>query len=254
MPQFRSVLLTGASSGIGRALAEACAAPGVTLHLAGRDAERLDSVAAACRARGATVHARLLDVRDAPAMAEWISASGPLDLVVANAGIAPATGSHAAKTEAVTRAVFATNLDGVLNTVLPAIELLSAQPPGLDGLRGRIAVIASIAAFVPSPVSPAYSASKAAVDAWTVASVPAARRCGIALTSVCPGFIRTPMTARFSFPMPGLMSAERAAQVILRGIAAGRVRVAFPWWMAFWARIGGLLPPPWVAAFTERSR
>ncbi len=115
-------------------------------------------------------------------------------------------------------------------------------------------MIASIAAFVPSPVSPAYGAPKAAVDAWTVASAPAARRRGVALTSVCPGFIRTPMTARFTFPMPGLMSPERAAAIILRGIAAGRVRIAFPWWMAMWARIGGLLPPRWVAAVTDRRR
>ena len=77
------------------------------------------------------------------------------------------------------------------------------------------------------------------------------RRRGIALTSACPGFIRTPMTAEFAFPMPGLMSAERAAEIILRGIAGGRVRVAFPWWMAVGARIGGLLPPRWVAAFMD---
>ena len=250
MPRFNSVLLTGASSGIGRALAEASAVPGVTLHLSGRNPERLDAVAAACRARGATVRTQVADVRDAAAVARWIAGSGPLDLVVANAGIAPGK----AETEPETRAVFATNLDGVLNTVLPAVEKLAAQPPGPGGLRGHIAVIASIAAFVPSPVSPAYGASKAAVDAWTVASAPAARRRGIALTSICPGFIRTPMTARFSFPMPGLMSPERAAALILRGVAAGRVRVTFPWWMAVAARIGGLLPPPWVATFTERRQ
>jgi NAD(P)-dependent dehydrogenase (short-subunit alcohol dehydrogenase family) len=251
-PRFGSVLLTGASSGIGRALAEACAAPGVTLHLSGRHSQRLAAVADACRARGATVWTQVIDVRDAAAVARWIGGLGPLDLVVANAGIAPGPGE--AETEPETRAVFATNLDGVLNTVLPAIEKLAAQPPGPAGLRGRIAVIASIAAFVPSSISPAYGASKAAVDAWTVASAPAARRRGVALTSICPGFIRTPMTARFSFPMPGLMSPERAAEVILRGIEAGRVRVAFPWWMALGARIGGLLPPRWVAAFTERRR
>jgi len=254
MAQFGSVLLTGASSGIGSALAEACAAPGVTLHLSGRNAERLDAVAAACRARGATVRTQAIDVRNAPAMAQWVTGSGPLDLVVANAGIAPGTNPSEAETESKTRAVFATNLDGVLNTVLPAIEKLAAQPPGPDGVRGHVAVIASIAAFVPSPVGPAYGASKAAVDAWTVGSASAARRRGIVLTSVCPGFIRTPMTARFAFPMPGLMSAERAADIILRGIAAGGVRVAFPWWMAAGARIGGLLPLRWVAAFTERRR
>jgi NAD(P)-dependent dehydrogenase (short-subunit alcohol dehydrogenase family) len=252
MPQFGSVLLTGASSGIGRALAEACAAPNVTLHLSGRNAARLEATATACRTRGAMVLTQVVDVRDAAVMARWIAQSRPLDLVIANAGIAPGIAPGKAETEPETRAVFAINLDGVLNTVLPAIELLSVQPPGPDGLRGRIAVIASIAAFVPSPVSPAYSASKAGVDTWTVASAPAARRRGIALTSICPGFIQSPMTEQFSFRMPGLMSADRAAQIILQGIAAGRVRVAFPWWMAMGARVGGLLPPRWVAAFTER--
>jgi len=131
MPHFDSILLTGASSGIGRALAEACAAPGVTLHLSGRNPERLAAAAAACRARGATVRTQVVDVRDAAAMARWIIGSGRLDLVVANAGIAPGKG----ETEPETRAVFATNLDGVLNTVLPAIEKLAAQPRAPGGLR-----------------------------------------------------------------------------------------------------------------------
>jgi NADP-dependent 3-hydroxy acid dehydrogenase YdfG len=154
MPQFGSVLLTGASSGIGRALAEACAAPNVTLHLSGRNAERLEATATACRARAATVLTQVIDVRDAAAMADWIARSGPLDVVIANAGIAPGTAPGKAETEPATRAVFATNLDGLLNTVLPAIELLSAQPPGPDGLRGRIAVIASIAASSPPRSAP----------------------------------------------------------------------------------------------------
>ena len=122
---------------------------------------------------------------------------------------APAPADRKAAAQA--RAIFATNLDGVLNTVLPAMELMARQPPGVDGLRGRIAVVASIAAFVAAPGAPAYCASKAAVDAWAVATAPAARARGIALTSVCPGYVRTPMTASNRFPMPGLMDADRAA-------------------------------------------
>ncbi|HEX5328074.1 MAG TPA: SDR family NAD(P)-dependent oxidoreductase [Acetobacteraceae bacterium] len=244
MARFRSVLITGASSGIGQALALACAAPGVTLHLCGRDAARLKAVATACRARGAAAAApAVCDVRDAAAMAEWIGAAGPLDLVVANAGIAA---GHT-ETPEQTRAIFATNLDGVLNTVLPALEQMAGQPPGPDGLRGRIAVIASIAAFVRAADAPAYCASKAAADAWTVASAPSARRRGVVLTSVCPGFIRSPMTAGRGTPMPGLMDAARAAAIILRGVAKGRARVAFPWWMAAGARLAGLLPASWMA-------
>ena len=242
-----SVLITGASSGIGHALALALAAPGVVLHLSGRDAGRLEAVAAACGEKGATVRSAVLDVRDEAAMAEWIGGAGALDLVVANAGISAGTGGKIPETAAQTRAIFATNLDGVLNTVLPAIEVMSAQTPAADGVRGRIAVIASIAAFVAAPAAPSYCASKAAVDGWTVASAPTLRRRGIALTSVCPGYIRTAMTAANDFRMPGLMDADRAARLVLRGVASGRVRLTFPWWMGLGARAGGLLPPRWLA-------
>jgi NAD(P)-dependent dehydrogenase (short-subunit alcohol dehydrogenase family) len=247
MPRSPSVLITGASSGIGEALALALAAPDVTLHLCGRNPERLDAVAAACTARDAEVAPRRLDVRDADAMAAWIKAVGRLDLVVANAGISAGTGDHTSETEAQVRAIFATNLDGALNTVLPAIEAMAVQAAAADGLRGRIAAIASIAALIAAPGAPAYCASKAALDAWIVGSAPAARQSGILLTSVCPGYVRTAMTARNRFPMPGLMDAEAAARLILRGIAAGRTRVVFPWWMGLAARIADLLPPRTLA-------
>lgn len=240
---YSSVLVTGASSGIGRALAMACARPGIVLHLSGRDAARISETAAATRGRGAEVRAVALDVRDGDAMAAWIGGAGRLDLVVANAGISAGTLDGRPEGAAQTRAIFAANLDGVLNTVLPALAAMAAQPAGADGVRGRIAVVSSLAAFVPAPQSPAYCASKAAADAWTVAAAENARRAGVCLTSVCPGYVRTAMTAANAFPMPGLMDADRAARIILRGIAAGRRRIAFPWWMAAAARLAGLLPP-----------
>ncbi|HEY7576048.1 MAG TPA: SDR family NAD(P)-dependent oxidoreductase, partial [Acetobacteraceae bacterium] len=246
-------LLTGASSGIGAALAQALARPGATLHVSGRDQGRLAAVAGRCRERGATIASKVLDVRHAEAMADWVQASGPLDLVVANAGISgrPRDGGH--EQAELTRAIFDTNLGGVLNTVLPAMAVMARQPPGEDGIRGRIAAVASIAAFIAAPDSPAYCASKAAVDGWMVATAPAARRQGLLLTSICPGFIRTAMTAGYQFPMPGLMDAERAASIILRGLAAGRMRVAFPWWMGVAARAAGLLPPPVIGVLRRRA-
>lgn len=237
MTQYKCVLITGASSGIGAALAIALASPDTTLHICARNVSRLDTTTAACRARGAMVHPRSMDVRDAAAMAAWIGEASPLDLVVANAGIS--TGG--AKDQ--DRDVFGVNLDGALNTVLPAMAAMRGQPAGTDGIRGRIAVIASIVAFIPMPDSGAYCASKAAIDVWTVASARSARKAGIQLTSVCPGFIRTAMTAGNTAFMPGLMDPDRAAAIILRGIAAGRVRLAFPWWLGGLARIVGLLPP-----------
>jgi NAD(P)-dependent dehydrogenase (short-subunit alcohol dehydrogenase family) len=252
MARYSSVLITGASSGIGAALAHELAAPGVTLHLSGREAGRLAAVAAACRARGAIAQDAVLDVTDAAAMAAWIAGCGRLDLVVANAGISAGAGEKAPESPAQTRAIFATNLDGVLNTVLPALDVMRGQPAGADAVRGRIAVIASIAAFVAGAAAPAYCASKAAVDTWTVATALGLRRDGIMLTSVCPGYIRTAMTARNRFPMPGLMNADRAARIILRGVAAGRIRVVFPWYMGLAARIGGLVPPRLVGAVMAR--
>jgi short-subunit dehydrogenase len=249
-PEIRSALITGASAGIGAALAVALAAPGRRLLLSGRDAQRLEAVATTCRAAGAAVETALIDVRDEAAMAGWIRQAAPLDLVIANAGIA--AGSRTAEPETVgrMRAVIATNLDGALNTVLPAMAVMAEQPVGAFGARGRIAVIASIAAFIAAPGAAAYCASKAAIDTWMVASAPRAHRQGIRLTSVCPGFIRTAMTERNTMPMPGLMDADRAAAIILRGIQEGRVRVVFPWWFGLFVRLAGLLPPAllgWLA-------
>jgi NAD(P)-dependent dehydrogenase (short-subunit alcohol dehydrogenase family) len=235
------VLITGASSGLGRALAEACARPGAVLHLSGRDGARLEDVAAACRAKGAEVRPAVLDVTDADAMAGWIGGAGRLDLVIANAGISAGTGDGT-EPPAQSRAIFATNVTGVLNTALPAIEAMAAQPPGPDGVRGRVAVMASLAAFIVAPGAPAYCATKAAVQRWAESMDVTERRRGIRLHAVCPGYIRTPMTALNAFPMPFLMDAEEAARRTLAGIAGGRTRVAYPWPTYAMARLVGALP------------
>lgn len=253
MPRFDSVLITGASSGLGRALALACARPGAVLHLSGRDPARLDAVAAEVAACGAAARPRVLDVTDAAAMAEWIAAAGRLDLVVANAGISAGPAPGTLERPEQVRRIFDVNLGGVLNTVLPALAAMRAQAPGADGVRGRIAVIASIAAFVPVPGTPSYCASKAAVDSWTIGTASTARPGGVLLTSVCPGYIRTAMTATNQFAMPGLMDADRAAAIVLRGVAKGRRRIAFPWWMAAGARLTGSLPAAWTAALLMRA-
>ncbi|MCA3416534.1 MAG: SDR family NAD(P)-dependent oxidoreductase [Roseomonas sp.] len=244
---WQNVLITGASSGLGRALAEACAAPGVVLHLSGRDATRLEEAATACRARGAEVQPRVLDVCDADAMADWITSAGRLDLVIANAGISAGTGGA---TEPINqkRLLFETNVTGVLNTVLPALEVMAAQTPGADGLRGRIAVVSSIAAFVAAPGAPTYCATKAAVQRWAEALDATERKRGIRMHAICPGYVRTPMTARNKFPMPFLMDADEAARRTLAGLARGKTRIAYPWPTYMAARFAGSLPISWRAA------
>ncbi len=240
------VLITGAGSGIGRAVAIACAARGRVLHLADRDEAALREAEAACLGLGAEVRARVIDVADAAGMERWVLDAGRLDFVFANAGVSFNFGETAFDRDAQVRDVMAINLGGMLNTVLPAMRVISAQAPGASGVRGRIAATASLAAFLPVPGAPAYSASKAAVDSWMVASAPAARRQGLVLSSVCPGYVLTPMTAGNDHAMPGLMQPDEAARIILRGVAAGRRRIAFPWWLQACARVGGMLPPALV--------
>jgi short-subunit dehydrogenase len=148
--------------------------------------------------------------------------------------------------------IFATNVTGVLNTALPAIAAMAEQPPGPDGVRGRVAVIASLAAFVAAPGAPAYCASKSAVQRWAEALDGTERARGIRIHSVCPGYVRTPMTAGNPFPMPFLMDAEEAARRTLSGISRGRLRVAYPLPLYLMARLVGAMPPAWRNALFTR--
>jgi len=247
-----NVLITGASSGLGAALARACAAPGATLHLSGRDAARLEATVLSCRQAGARVLPQVLDVRDEAAMAGWIGAAGRLDLVIANAGIGTGTG-EGQEDAAAARVVFETNVTGVLNTVLSALRAMAGQQPAVDGWRGHVAVVASIAAFVAAPSAPAYNASKAAVQRWTEARAPSEAKRGIAMHCICPGFVRTPMTDANAFPMPWLMTPDEAARRSLEGIAAGRLRIVYPRRLYALARLVGALPPGWRNALLGRA-
>ncbi|MFQ5955090.1 MAG: SDR family NAD(P)-dependent oxidoreductase [Kiloniellales bacterium] len=237
----KSILITGASSGIGAALARAYAGAGVRLALGGRDEPRLDRVVDACQRAGAEVEAALIDVTDRGAMADWVARADrvrPLDLVIANAGVSAGRGrGHGVETADQTRAIFAVNLDGVLNTVLPAIPLMRARG------HGQIAIISSLSAFRGFPGAPAYSASKAAVRVWGEALRTALYHDGVAVSVVCPGFVESRISASNRFPMPMLMSADRAARIIRRRLARRRPRIAFPWPMYFAAWLAGALPP-----------
>jgi NAD(P)-dependent dehydrogenase (short-subunit alcohol dehydrogenase family) len=239
---YSHIAITGASSGLGRALAIAYAHPGATLHLCGRDAGRLAEVAATCRSLGADVTETLADVTDRQAVESWINGCGRLDLVIANAGISAGPGAGNMESPAQIQAIFATNVYGVFNTASPAIAAMQGQALGPNGDRGRIVIVGSIAGLIALPTTPSYSAAKAAIDFWVRATEPNLAKEGIALTLVRPGFIRTPMTARNPYRMPGLMDSDRAAAIIRAGLAAGRPRITFPYWFSLLARFGNMMP------------
>lgn len=244
---FSHILITGASSGIGEALALAYAAAGVRLSLSGRDAARLNAVAERCRARGAAAEAVVLDVTDEGAMARWIDAcdaAQPLDLVIANAGVSAGLGARG-ESAAATRHVFGVNLGGVVNTVLPALALFRARR------SGQIAIISSLASFRGVGGAPAYCASKAAVRVWGEGLRSALAKENVGVSVVCPGFVVSRMTDVNRFPMPFLMSAEKSARIILRGIAANKGRIAYPWPMMAGVWLLAALPDALAGAISR---
>lgn len=233
------VAITGASSGIGAALALAYARPGALLSLSGRDVKRLAAVARDAEARGARVREAVLDVRDRDATADWAVAadeSRPVDLLIANAGISGGTHGGPESAEQ-TRAVFAVNLDGVVNTVLPLVPRMVARG------TGQIALISSLAGHRGFPGAPAYCASKAAVKVWGESLRGELAPRGVKINVVMPGFVKSRMTDANDFPMPFFMSAEKAAEIIRRGLARDRARIAFPWQTALIAWALGMASP-----------
>lgn len=220
----KTILVTGASSGIGEALALIYAGPGMTLVLTGRDRERLDAVAARCTERGASVRAATVDVADRAAMADWLALvdrETPVDLCVANAGISGGTGRRG-ESEEQARRILAVNVDGVLNTIHPLIG------PMKERGRGQLALVSSLAGFRGYPGAPAYCASKAAVKSYGESLRLDLRPAGIEVSVICPGFVKSRITDRNRFPMPFLMDAHRAASIIKRGLERNRGRIAFP--------------------------
>jgi short-subunit dehydrogenase len=250
MAKARHVLITGASSGIGRALALRYADPSRSLTLFGRNAERLDDVAQACRALGARVETATVDVRDREAMAHHVAQAAerePLDLVIANAGVATglSSGQYAEDPGAV-RAAFSINVLGVLNTVEPAIEAMCARR------SGHIAMVGSMAGLRGLPYSPAYCATKAAVHLYADSLRGALHPHGVNVSLIVPGFVTSPMTERLNAWQPGRVSDKKAAQIIMRGLERGDAIIAFPLFIYYALRFFTILPPRIVDAVMRR--
>ena len=233
----RTVLITGATGGIGGALAEVYAEPGNTLILQGRNTVRLVELAGLCEAQGARVLTRTLDVRDRDALFVWlqeICLQEQIDLVFVNAGVNTNIGPEGAGE----RWEDAQNLIEV--NVLAAMATVNAVLPSLRARgAGQIALMSSLAAYFGLPVTPSYSASKAAIKAYGEALRGWLAPEGIHINVIMPGYVESQMCRDMPGPKPFLWSPEKAARFIKRRLARNQSRISFPfllssgsWWLS----------------------
>ena len=234
------ILITGASRGLGRALALEYAARGRVLGLAGRREDLLREVARECEERGARVVPAAFDVADPAATRDWmerIHRERPIDLLIVNAGCFHGNGACGAfePLDSALRQV-RTNLMGAITTIDAAVPLLRARR------KGQIAIIISLAALQPLADAPAYSASKAGLAGYGEALRELLAPEGVRVTLVYPGHIQTEQTAHHVGRLPMILTPERAASRIRRGLAQGRSAIAFPLPLAWLIGAGRLLP------------
>jgi short-subunit dehydrogenase len=247
----RIILITGASGGIGSALARRYARPGVTLLLWGRDATRLEETANTCRARGAACQVESFDLRDAAAQATRLAAADaatPIDIAIFNAGLGgTAPDGAAAETPEASRAV------AEVNFVAPITGAnLMANAMAKRG-HGQIVLIGSIAESFPLPMAPTYAASKAGLRMFAEALAIRLARHRVHVTLVSPGFIDTAMSRQVTEPKPFLMGADRAAAIIARGIEAHARTIVLPWQFAMIRSLSRLLPRAVLRGFLSRA-
>jgi len=236
------VFITGASSGIGEALAVYYAGLGATLGLAARRVEFLDDL----NQRLGGQHAcYALDVCDTPALhaaaVDFISRFGVPDIIIANAGVSAGTLTEFAEDLAVFRRVMDTNVFGMAATFAPFIPALKAAG-GETGKFGRLVGIASVAGIRGLPEAEAYSASKAAAITYLESLRLEMRPYGIKVVTIAPGYIETPMTAVNPYKMPFLLPAAKAAERFAAAIESGVSYTVIPWQMGVVAKLLRALP------------
>lgn len=247
--QFNSVLITGASSGLGRALAHELAAPGVRLVLGGRDGGRLAETAAACAEKGAEARPSQVEVTDAARMAEWVrgeDAACPFDLVIANAGISGEIGAPGEQPGQSER-VYRVNVLGLLHTVEPLLPAMRRRR------RGQIGLVASVAGFRGAARGSAYAGSKAAIIAQGKGWREQLAADGIGVTVICPGYIRTPMAARHKYRLPFVIEPEAAARRVVAALRGNRGLIVFPWPLPIVAWLFRALPSAVTAPLLPRG-
>lgn len=238
--------ITGASSGIGKALAERLLRDGYRVAVSARSADALAELASSHPGK---IGVYPLDVTDAAAVKQVFAAvegeMGPVDLAVFAAG--SYTRDYAKDFDSArTRQMFELNVLGTascLETVIPAMTARRS---------GHIAVVASVSGYVGLPGAATYGATKAALNVMCEALYPELERSGVKITIINPGFVDTPLTKKNDFPMPFLVSSEEAADTIAKGLAKGKFEIIFPWKMAIAIRFLHALPHSLRFALTRK--
>ncbi|MCC2597369.1 SDR family oxidoreductase [Pusillimonas sp. MFBS29] len=231
------VFITGASSGIGAALALAYARRGAQLGLLGRRTEALQAVVDSLPGSGHVIYT--VDVRDRDvlhAAANDFLADGPVDVVIASAGISVGTLTEELDDYRVFEAIIATNLNATVATFEPFVATMKKQG------KGRLVGVASVAAVRGLPGAGAYSASKAAVRTYCESLRVELSQTGVKVVTLAPGFIQTPMTAHNPYKMPFLMPVEKFAAQAVLAIGRGVSYTVIPWQMGWVARLLRLVP------------
>jgi short-subunit dehydrogenase len=248
----KRVFLTGASSGIGEALAIALAKKGAILGLLARRRELLEKLQRNCEKAGGIARSYAVDVADEEAVQgavnEFLLEFDHIDIMIANAGIGGNNKETRALQPLAVRKVVEINLLGAVNSVHAVL------PHMLDRGRGHLVAISSLAGFRGLPKSAAYSASKAGMTAFFESVRLDVKHLGIDVTIIQPGFIKTPLTAGREAKMPFLMELHDSIPLFIKSIERKKRFAAFPWQLATVVRAGKFMPAWLYDRIAARAR
>jgi short-subunit dehydrogenase len=239
--QDRVIVLTGASGGIGQALAREFAGPGTYFALIARDKSRLQPLLEELRSAGGQGEVRAIDIRDRETLHAYLKdldGRHPVDLVIANAGVTAGLGPNRTRElDADSDRQIDVNYRGVVNTITGVIDAMQQRR------RGQVVLISSLAGMRALPDMPSYSATKAALISYGHSLRGWLKPFGVSVTIICPGFVTSPMSARHKGAKPFEMPADRAARLMRRAILKRKAFYAFPFLLALGIRLQNLLPP-----------